>query len=589
MSTIIHSITPTFNTIIFPIVKGVHVSNMLNMAKRNEDTIRQGRNKTATACLQIAQVSAAWTQTSEIFTSLKAPIISVLGNIFAVAIPSAVAYAATKIKDNFTLKKIVNFVHDHIGTLAHIITVITSIALIAFFNQPIIGITSLVCLGIGILDRQGILPEKLRHIIHQSGFIIGNITGLIVGDILNKIIALADIVVTIANKIFEYKANKELEKVRKENANKANTEIRQITKAELDTLDNELLRIRKEHIEYELPIPYFPKETDISELETICDKLDDYWEKTPENSSKKYKDFLLDRLMNDQRYCDVAVCEEKYRENPILYIKDQLKIYIKNIKTRGITAGEPLNYQILDDYSKFITFTLSEHIKKGNYVEVIDQIIILGVDGGHYCGPEVIRATETVFHNLLGQVLDLKEKILFLLQTKRRIEFEHLYEEIWNATSFNRKLADFFDSRDVHEYNIAVNLIGSDFGLHDKSAEQDTTALVQPLMKFLLSKFLKPLHDQFWNRGYTAKQIMDTVSEQIGSTFFPKPVFIQWWKDWVNRQQDLSAYQKEQACEDLDMHVLFGDPMEEIGQKMKFKKKFLKAMLIEMGVLNVQN
>ncbi len=96
-------------------------------------------------------------------------------------LPGIIHFVQTKKLVPQCMKPAVKFVQAHYGTLCNLAAFVSSIALIYFGSVPY-GVTSLIVLGFGILDRNGLLPQQVAHLMHELSFPLMIFNGIFLGD-----------------------------------------------------------------------------------------------------------------------------------------------------------------------------------------------------------------------------------------------------------------------------------------------------------------------------------------------------------------------------------------------------------------------
>ncbi len=641
---------PYLDNYFFPFGEGLNVGNTMVNGRFVERTLRQGRNKKMTVASQVPQIYYAFSQSTKAVGAAipalsKASLPFGVVPLTSIVLPSLVAFAASRKIENVVLRKIVNFAHDHIGTMCQIAVVIASIAL-CIFGNPILGGVTLACMTLGFMDELGLLPEKVRQILHKSSMPIAIATGLIVGDWFMKVIAVAQIVMAVVGKILDWKAKRLEAELKRTGPQEGEYDkpVRPISLADLQEIDKQTVDIHKGHLRLQVgpPIPRI----DLEELVTHSEQVD--W-----NGNLRSLQVALNK---DPRWREVGYSPG----HEIEYAKQQIKDMVHQIKHKKIRAGEPLDYSKLQDWCRYITYQvkqkmekvreLKEAMQKGSAssddqvrcrqleIQIADTFIDLAAEGGNYCGPGIYKAVKAVYKALLiennNQEIPLRDRILIYLENKRNRLFEGIYEIEINGDIVSSFLSSVFDLDDVHAYNQTVKLFANEeFGLNDEVAKNDPAVVVDPLSKVLLSRLLFKMRTDFWQgtkpeqkrrlkklhtpeaqkarffevwkkyaimeteeevKGYKAATIVEELQETLAcdQLFITQEDVFDWWKNWIKRQ-DMSDIEKEKGVAELnDELTLSGEPLLEAFEKNGVKRstikgKFLKAMLLEMGVFQV--
>lgn len=598
--------TPTsiLTSYVIPTAEGIRDGNIMTTCKQMEDTFRQGRNKGTVALLQIQQLHCSMGQVSSALKATNRPELHWGARWACILTPAMIAIASRQGFANMTVRRIINFAHDHIGTLAHVVSVV-ALTVLFVQGQVIFASVSLVYLGIGLLARKHILPERMRQIIFRSGFVVGNLTALILGDPVSKVFALLDIAIIVGNKWMEHRNRQNpvvLEpQVQHEQVAPVLVSSEQFKKGINGSAPIETLRVavNKGHVNLNV-LPEVPPEITVDTLKELCDNFP--WE--------RHKRVYMTKLESDPRWTEIAKPGDprstlqrikdlfsrifsccKTQRHPaatepqtppeldqdgkgVQFIKAQMKKFVDSIKNRRITEGEPADYSLLQYYLRFIAQKLPE--EKEMYQA--DIMLRLAVEGGEYCGPGKFRVASEAYQDVISSAgsIPLKIRILNALQLERRRQFDIIYNYLWQAPTMG-PFKYIIDPTDIHTYNQFMLLIGPEFGLPKNGADQDNTAGVDATTKFIYAKMMPIFRDLFWKGktvstttlerrpdtpwwkiwkryhrvqketvfpGNTPDRINEVVRNIIGKGQAPKDDFYDWAKEWINRQP-ISPEEKE--------------------------------------------
>jgi hypothetical protein len=264
-----------------------------------------------------------------------------------------------------------------------------------------------------------------------------------------------------------------------------------------------------------------------------------------------------------------------------------------------------------------------------------DMFILIGVEGGEYCGTGKFGVVEEVYENRLSQAagLPLETRILACEQQERQRVWQNIYQLIWKSNPLTQLFGYMSDVNAIHNSNVFINLVqaGEKFGIPYQAAKNDLTATINPVSHYLALSFTDAIEKCFWDGGfisqsyvsleepsdasdwwkawkwvhlkndnafsrpYDEEAIMTRFTETIGSPQISKSDIYIWWAQWIERQDNLSDEKKEELNDELQApevkdesgkflpKTFNGEPFEVNG---KIQPKFLKAMLIEMGILD---
>jgi hypothetical protein len=599
-------------------MRGLKLGGLLNQSIYNEDAYRQGRHHFMTAITQIMEFSLAFEQIS---ASLKAADISysfTTLNIAKFVVPIGVTYLASRQIEFLNISKIANHVQSQLGNLSLIATVTATVALFAF-GQTVLAVTSMTYLTIGVLYRYNVLPERIQRIVQQSNFIIGNFTGLYFGGNFIRLICTLNLVIAAVEKYFKYKSETTepkqvmtLEKEKNEiGADESLDEVsedepaRDVSLDDLQRLSNvSFCSLRLSHIHKEI-IPPIREDVRVDDILDLMDKID--W--------SLHEHVITAHLATDLRWLEVG----RFNTTPIEYFKRNLRSLVASIRDHNILEGKPQNYEMLEKYIRYI----AQELQNLDEMTQADILIVLGIEGGEYCGPGKFRVVEEIFGNLVSQAngLPLELRMLACLQQERLRVWQQIYRLIWQTNPIWQINGYMTGVDAVHNANILMNLFnaGSKFGIPCQAARNDQTAVINPLTHYSVFSFVNLIENSFWKgdaipqcyvsiekpegrdqwkvwkwlrfhvedaypRPYDSEAALELFNNTIGTVQIPKSDIYSWWQEWVERKQELSDKQKEDLIDELTMMAsLNGEPLEVNNQ---IQPKFLKAMLIEMGVFD---
>ncbi len=601
---------------ILPIAQGVASAGFLTYVKREEDSVRYGENHLLTGVYQTMQAGEGLAQINRALEAASyTPLSLIVTSIISLA-PLAIAY--TTAQDYFGPD--LYLLYDALGTLCQIAGVVSSIALIAL-GQMAFGATSLVLLGIGFLDRQGILPENVRQVVHATTYPLTMVAGIFAGDIITQAYCLANVIMLVRS-AYQNRMNPEAARRAQEMEQPLAPIVVPVTPEQLTPqhrmpapLEQERLVPNRKHIRYSAmpPIP----NADVRQLTQLCDAID--WNH-PSNRR------ALDRkLANDARWVRrfsgestgcLAQCLAwlRPRLSHEAYMKAQLRIFADSIHHHQVLVGEPVNYELMHNYLKVITDRLP-HLDEMTRADIL---LNLAIDGGEYCGPGKYRVVAEAYQIVMSDALTeipLETRVLTLLQQKRVALFQGpIFAAIQTLGTADRatipigdegmalndvpvlssvlQMLRGMDLTDVHTYNRLVNLVGRDIGLPRQGAEEDGSAQIDPAITAVLSPIVREL---FWTENNT-DAIVNSVREALGSPTLPLNEVYEWWRQWITRRCPIDTHQAR--IDELAQANLFGVALEEdlryIIQRNNvqvertrptFKDVFIKAMLLEMGIL----
>lgn len=604
--------TSSFFSHCYSIGVGISGAHYANYIFESEATVRQGRNHNMVASLQSSQINMALNQ-GLILCRLQGIEISssiLLAKQIIALSPYAIAYIANRSDLSLRTRRIINLFQDHIGKITLAITLIST-ASFFMFGYALASATTVIYLGIGVLDRKGYLPNNIRNIISQTGFFVTNITSLFNSDSLTKFFATIDLVSTVVNYYFDFKIKKLKQAGQFVERSLTHPPIppTPVPPLLLSDIDKLKLKVNKCHVHNPL-LPPIKKGVDINELLEFNKKVD--W--------SKHQHVLNRKLATDARWTQVGILESN---TPQEYFNKCLKNFVTSLKDHKILVGQPDSYEKLEKYCLFIT----QELRNKDEITIVDTLLEMGI-GGDYCGTDYFRIIEERVSLLLNHVEGLPLDLRFLICLQNyRIEIWHLfYTFLWSSNFWINLHSQFTDKNDIHNHNLMLKIlgVGKEWGLPQEGAENDRVSHLTPSTEYLTSLLSASYRHAFWNKSkpvktttievnktlpppekwkfwktyhvrkeminlpaYTTDSIVDLLTNEIGKkNSIPKILVYEWWEKWIQRQ-NLSDEEKESSVSDLYQKAfLNGVPMELDG---KINKKFLKAMLLEMGILTLES
>jgi hypothetical protein len=613
-----------------PLMQGLKLGGLMNQAMEQDDTYRQGRHHFMTAINQILEWGLALEQVTRYVRAANLNYSLTGWNVARIVVPLGVAYLASRQIKVLYINQIANFVQTHWNKVSFVALTAASIGLF-ILGQTILAVTTLAYLSVGVLNRYNLLSPSVQKVIHQADFFIGNLTGIYLGGNFVRVICTLNLVIAAVQKYFEYKRlvaeeEKKTEELAHPQASKIVDDIEEesedefpvsISLDELAILENDILcPMRKSHV-HKKPLPSVDESIQIDDLLDLYEEID--W--------SKHEHVLKSKLAKDKRWLEVG----QFESEPLEYFERNLRHLIESIKNRDILEGKPASYDMLEFYCRFI----AQELKEQDGMTQADMLMWMGVEGGEYCGSGKFGAIEEIYENLLSQAsgLPLETRVLACEQQERQRVWQNIYQLIWRSNPLTQLFGYMSDVNAIHNGNVFINLVqaGEKFGIPHQAAKNDLTATINPVSHYLAVAFVDQIEQCFWEGGYIpqcyisietppiasdwwkcwkwihlknediyavpydGKTIFKRLSETIGSPQIPKMDIYAWWMQWIDRQDDLTDEKKEELSDELQampkkdekgkfLPITFnGEPFEVDG---KIQPKFLKAMLIEMGILD---
>jgi hypothetical protein len=438
----------------------------------------------------------------------------------------------------------------------------SSVALIALGNVGF-GLTSIAFLTVGALARYGILPHEMRRIIHDYLAPLGMIVGLTRGFGLDFVFNLISFLSFLAEKL--------------QIINRPVVEINQALPYEqLQAIINGTVEteINPDFIQY-ATFPLAP-DRNIQRIIEISNTID--WTRHQAAINRKLS--LDDRFKHDHPNPDSVSNEEK-----IAYFKASLQDFITSIDQRQVLHGEPHSYERLTDYLKHIVAFIEA---EEDEITKSDIILRLAIEGGRYCGPGKYEVIQSVFDQFYSErtQMDLRLKVLNCLRDFRRSIFEN---QIFapNVIRTQQAYGNLINLQDIHFRNTFITLYGRNFGLKNASADEDALATGNFAIDLIIYP-IKSILENIFSSYHTQDAIIQDIITKSGSSVLPKPDIFSYWNEWAERN-----IQDQALKENLQNQILEGNfldqPMEvEVRGTRIFKSSFIKAMLVDMGVLRIR-
>lgn len=608
-------------------MRGLKFGGLMNRALEQDDTFRKGRHHFMTAVNQILEWSLALEQIGRCFQAANMNLSLANWHIIKFVVPMGTAYLASRQIRMLHLSEIANFVQTHLGKLSLVAIAISSIALLAL-GQTVLAVTTLAYLSLGLLDRYNLLSESTQKVVQKANFFIGNFTGLYLGGNFVRLVCAMNLTIATVEKYFENREQVEksegfsaLEEETFDNEYKS--EKAEITLSELELLTNEIkCSVNKAHIQIK-PLPEVREDVRIEDLLEVCDTID--W--------SKHEYVVKNKLKKDKRWLEVG----QFNSEPLDYFKRNLRHLIDSIKDHTIMEGKPASYEMLELYCRYIAQEMHAMIEKEDMTKeervqaemaVADMFIKLGVEGADYCGTGKFGAVEEVYENLVAQsnVLPLETRVLACQQQERQRIWQHIYQVLWTTNPLTQIFGYFTDVNAIHNANVFINLIqaGHKFGIPHEAAKNDQAATINPITHYLAFSYVHILENCFWKgnpipqyylalerpegsdwwkawkwvhlkteeakiKPYEQETMLERLIETIGLPQMPITDVYEWWQKWIDRQ-DLQDDEKQKligelyGCpEEVDGKLILKFNNEVFSVDNKIEKKFLIAMMIEMG------
>jgi hypothetical protein len=446
------------------------------------------------------------------------------------------------------------FIQDAIGPFCQLVALVSSVALI-YFGQLPLGITALSIITLGFIDRMDILPMWIRNPIHEYSSFFGISMDLITGSIPKKIFTVILLVPFCFAKYCEFTDKPD------------QLHIKHITKKNTLNLDllNKILQntttleVNPHHFTLTDFTPTTPAE--IKELMDLFVSIN--WKPHIPLIEEKFK---IQQAKSDE---DVA----SYQARIIELAKTNLQTYIDAI------LDKRHEFDRIHSYLKTIAYQLP---KEDETTQVV-SLLGLAVKGSHNGSLEQLLFEERLYWKLAIRcdLIPMNQKFLLLLQNKRT---DWLLNEYLDLRFLERL-------RLIPVLTVYLSLYGKKLGVEIASSHHEDMASLDPLTKSLVGWYTKNIPNSF-EQIYTEDSISEELFARIGTSDMLRPNLFSWLKSWIDHQE-IEASTKEQLLREIDSGSLLGIPLKQnypdSSPLNSFNKDLLKAMALDMGILQVKN
>lgn len=623
-----------------PFMRGLKFGGLMNQALEKDETFRQGRHHFMTAINQILEGSLVLEHMSACFQAANVEYSLKNWNIASIVVPIGAAYLSSRQIRVLHISEAANFVQNHLGHLSFIAMVVSSVALL-ILGKTLLAATTLVYVTIGLLDRHNVLPESAQTALRQANFFIGNVAGLYFGGAWIRLICSVNLITPTVQRYFEYKRlatekvlhteqvdTSDCEEFAEDIETETDVTKNQVSSDELQELTSySLCTVCKEHVQKK-PLPTVDAKVQVADILDLVEQID--W--------SLHEHVIQAKLAKDKRWLEIG----QFESDPLDYFKRNLCHLVESIRDRQILQGKPLNYDMLEFYCRYIAQELQilmekneEEVdankKKQNELTIIDTLVWMGIEGGEYCGTGKFGIVEEIYESLITQAegLPLETRVLACLQQERQHVWQRIYQLMWKTNPMAQFIGYLSDVNAIHNANIFSNMMqaGKKFGIPHQAAKNDSAAEINPFIQHIAMmqiNIVVVIEDCFWQgavipqafiaidtspgarkwiqfnnnlvyvKPYDAEAILTRFKETIGSPQIPKFDIYTWWQNWIYRQNDLTEDEQEALSGDLQavpqedeegnwILTFNGEPFEINGE---IQPKFLKVMLIEMGIFN---
>lgn len=480
------------------IFEGLDTAYTLTQCKVEEDVQRLSHRLLRPSFIQTIEVYTAFNHIQKIFETLNSLPFRSFGVIrnSCLILPSVFAFAANRLqKESHPLvRRMFCLIHDHIGTLSHLSTLVTSIALIALGNFAL-GATTIAVLGLGFLSRFRIIPHPARNSLENSSYLITSTARLILGGAIGKTLAVSEIILNVTNLLRDVKQKEMLKHVVNEFSQSG-----PILAETLTLKDVEVNRDHQLYSEYYVPEAQNVK---LIELNTLAQQVN--WKKYQADFEKRCtndehligflkRNFSINPQNNSfenvlHSYVDLVQMRKGLPESYEMIFSYGIERLIESISKRRFQGSEPKEYQPIEDKMKHIITRLAEV----NEDKKTTMLFKLALSTYSYSG-ETIWAIDEIYAELQSET-SLKQHLYYQLQKVRDDIFDDVFQKIidlkktqnylkkWSVTKHLSLLfEDVYNPKDRQMAYYYMKLLAQNYGLtHALGARSDRMAMSEAI------------------------------------------------------------------------------------------------------------
>lgn len=515
------------------IVEGISTGWHVEDCHYCEFQVKRSRNHYWSALFQINQLNQAMTMLRDVNRVLgrRGAVFSKL-NFFCYLSPIVLACLSYRKCGWAPLRKVVHWTRNNIGRLGRIVTIVSSVALLAL-GQYVMAGASLAYIVVTALAHSKVIPEHLYDTIERSGYILCLLTSLFSCSIIERCFAWYSVVDKVVSFVIDrFRGRKELV---------LSCELSDVF---IDTVrkGNDKMTVNQSHMRDEvMPFLAVPS-IDEQHLLRMFDMVD--W---------RGGDFQL-------LYDDTG-----WQEEDCLTWQGKEQQYLRMALERLIVRAQS-SPELLDELKKLVA--LMESL---GHDERIHYLLRLGVESV-YRHRDISLVKEMVAQlfydavkkgSFVGGEGSCEDRILAILQNRRTLLFKQIYYrsfESWYMWTFGRVI----NLEDDSWYHSYINTYAANYGLADHGQSDDYMAKVGSFEMNLWSGFDKiwsKYWDKFFQQEYSVENIVDEVAGFVGTSLLSVEDVVLWY------QERGIALTEELFNREKDV--------------------YLRVMLIMMGVLDV--
>lgn len=555
------------------VAEGLSSGVALDCFKRNEASALAGRDVYIPAGLQCVQAQIAMGMVDQV-----AGEIPLAARLVVYLTPLAIAALSKMGIENDTVREIVLFIQNQIGNLCHLVSAVCAVMLIQF-GFVASGAATLAVLALGFACRQGWLPSSVRQPFNYASNFLMVPLGAVYGTWGQKLYAFAFLLMQCWN-AYMYFTTPEVTCIVPKGA---------LTPALLKEIlaGNQTLEMNKDYVRQPTLAP--APDVDVRKAYELFDQIN--WE-NPEHMKA-----LRAKLKGDRKYVEEQGDPASKSDAELIeYAKTRLHRFIESVMQRQILEGEPRDYTRMEHYLKIIVDHL---VKEKNEKWRADVIMRLIVDGGEYCGPGKFELVEDLYKLIVPNMenLSFELKVLNLFQDMRDNLVRGIYDKLLQVLDKQgASMTQIVDLRDLHQFNIIMNVYAERLGIRKAGADNDSVALVDDVARAIgYHTAGKYIEKGFWSL-HNRTALVKECQANLGQSRLPIAEFYAWWSEWIERQEIEPA--EKAALQNALIGTspqLFDQPLQDAPQLLAHggwhtpvQGKFIQAMLVDMGILQAR-
>lgn len=531
--------------------------------------------------------------------------------------------------------KIVDFIDQHLTKFFLALNIASYIGLLFMGSYALAG-SALFIYGLGILDRNNLLPMKVRHFMKQYLIPLSLFGSLLYGGIFEKVVASTMIfmsyshyfIPSVISLLSALNIKKEFVAALKEQKRNVNTfdfqcEAKNFVESltQLSTMPCEITRAHV--LDNTALVPPFFEKIKSEELLDIFDSIDNW--QPHEKAIETYKETdwraKAEHDLDENSLFPSGLSKEELLKKYVAFMRNNIQIFIKRVKSGNLQGVKAGTEQMLDRYIRAIIFYLRQ--TPPNSPELADKLIYLGFETGEYCPPGLLEVAQASYFSMLH--LDKKPSItrcvFAILQLNRVQFFQGIYwekklhdlhwEELFPTLSDSSTIWQ-NKATDMHAYERALAFWAPRLGLpalyFECSTEQDHPA-AKAWYDMLSAR--SPIERKFW-KEITIDALKQQIRNGVNTPRLPLISVQQWYHQFIDSHV-IGTEEEKDALKELPFYEVehhkiipenqFGNVEQEFETIQsnpnaskhcgtvpitKLKEEILHLMLLDLGVIHIK-